>query len=147
MRFGFITHVGGDPARGESITDAAASARLLQDAIELAVLAEERGFDSFWVAEHHFGAQNGHCPSPLVLLAAIAQRTSRIRLGTAVLIGSIEDPIMAGGERRDGRRAQRRAPGAGPGHRRGPGEPADLRPIALPRRHVLLEAPGALVVA
>lgn len=92
MQFGFITHVVGNPARDGSVMDSAVSGRLLREAIELAVLAEESGFDSFWVAQHHFGAQNGHCPSPLLLLAAIAQHTDRIRLGTAVLIGSIEHP-------------------------------------------------------
>ncbi|MFG1771813.1 LLM class flavin-dependent oxidoreductase [Nocardia salmonicida] len=83
MRFGFISHVVGD-------TD---SADALCDTVDLAVHAEECGFDSFWVAQHHFGTQRAHCPSPLVLLAAIAQRTDRIRLGTAVVVGSLEDPI------------------------------------------------------
>ncbi|MFI1463553.1 LLM class flavin-dependent oxidoreductase [Nocardia carnea] len=83
MRFGLISHIVGD---GDS-------AGILRDTIELATVAEETGYDSFWVAQHHFGAQRGHCPSPLVLLAAIAQRTTRIRLGTAVVVGSLEDPI------------------------------------------------------
>ena len=83
MRFGFISHAVGD----------ANSAQVLRETVELAVLAEECGFDSFWVAQHHFGAQRAHCPSPLVLLAAIAQRTGRIRLGTAVVIGSLEDRV------------------------------------------------------
>ncbi|MEV0248799.1 LLM class flavin-dependent oxidoreductase [Nocardia sp. NPDC050712] len=83
MRFGFISHVVGAGGSGEE----------LRQVVELAVWAEECGFDSFWVAQHHFGAQRAHCPSPLVLLAAIAQRTDRIRLGTAVVIGSLEDPI------------------------------------------------------
>lgn len=83
MRFGFISHVVGD---GDS-------AEVLREVVELAGFAEACGFDSFWVAQHHFGAQRAHCPSPLVLLAAIAQRTNRIRLGTAVVIGSLEDPI------------------------------------------------------
>ncbi|MGX1805413.1 LLM class flavin-dependent oxidoreductase [Nocardia sp. NPDC055321] len=83
MRFGFISHVVSD---GDSAT-------ALREVVELAVLAEECGFDSFWLAQHHFGAQRAHCPAPLVVLAAIAQRTERIRLGTAVMIGSLEDPI------------------------------------------------------
>ena len=82
-RFGFISHIVGDGN----------SAEILRDTIELATVAEESGYDSFWVAQHHFGTQGGHCPSPLVLLAAIAQRTTRIRLGTAVVVGSLEDPI------------------------------------------------------
>ncbi|QNG18179.1 LLM class flavin-dependent oxidoreductase [Rhodococcus triatomae] len=83
MRFGFISHVVGD---GDS-------AALLRETVELAVHAEELGFDSFWVAQHHFGAQRAHCPSPLILLTAIAQHTERLRLGTAVVVGSLEDPI------------------------------------------------------
>ncbi|MFE6864914.1 LLM class flavin-dependent oxidoreductase [Nocardia sp. NPDC057668] len=83
MRFGFISHVVSD---GDS-------AAALREVVELAVVAEECGFDSFWVAQHHFGAQRAHCPAPLVVLAAIAQRTERIRLGTAVVVGSLEHPI------------------------------------------------------
>ncbi|PRZ40478.1 alkanesulfonate monooxygenase SsuD/methylene tetrahydromethanopterin reductase-like flavin-dependent oxidoreductase (luciferase family) [Antricoccus suffuscus] len=82
-RFGFISHVvGSEPSR-----------TVINRTVELATYAEEVGFDSFWVAQHHFGAQRAHCPSPLVLLSAIAAQTSRIRLGTAVVIGSLEDPI------------------------------------------------------
>jgi alkanesulfonate monooxygenase SsuD/methylene tetrahydromethanopterin reductase-like flavin-dependent oxidoreductase (luciferase family) len=40
--------------------------------IDLAVQAEKLGYDSAWVAEHHF-ANYGLCPAPPVLLAAIAQ--------------------------------------------------------------------------
>ncbi|MDZ7915027.1 MAG: LLM class flavin-dependent oxidoreductase [Rhodococcus sp. (in: high G+C Gram-positive bacteria)] len=83
MRFGFISHIVGHDS----------SVVVLQQNIELATLAEELGFDSFWVAQHHFGIQQAHCPSPLVLLAAIAQHTSRIRLGTAVVVGSMEHPL------------------------------------------------------
>ncbi|MDF3320105.1 LLM class flavin-dependent oxidoreductase [Rhodococcus sp. C3V] len=83
MRFGFISHIVGHDS----------SVVVLQQNIELAILAEELGFDSFLVAQHHFGAQQAHCPSPLVLLSAIAQHTSRIRLGTAVVVGSMEHPL------------------------------------------------------
>lgn len=80
--WGVLTHVesGADPA--ESIAHA----------IELACAAEDLGYDSFWVAQHRFGHQRGAMPSPLLLLAAIAQRTSRIRLGTASIAAGFEDP-------------------------------------------------------
>jgi alkanesulfonate monooxygenase SsuD/methylene tetrahydromethanopterin reductase-like flavin-dependent oxidoreductase (luciferase family) len=61
--------------------------------VDLAVAAEEFGFSSFWVAQHHGGALDGLLPSPLVLLAAVAERTSVIRLGTAVVAAALEDPI------------------------------------------------------
>jgi alkanesulfonate monooxygenase SsuD/methylene tetrahydromethanopterin reductase-like flavin-dependent oxidoreductase (luciferase family) len=47
-------------------------------------LAEELGYDSVWVAEHHF-TNYVMLPSPLLFLTAAAQRTQTIRLGTAVL--------------------------------------------------------------
>jgi alkanesulfonate monooxygenase SsuD/methylene tetrahydromethanopterin reductase-like flavin-dependent oxidoreductase (luciferase family) len=66
-------------------------ARAFRDTITLAVAAEELGFQSFWVAQHHGGS--GGLPSPLVLLAAVAERTSTIRIGTAVIAASLEDPL------------------------------------------------------
>lgn len=82
-RIGVISHCAGPRTSREE----------LRDTIELACLAESLGFDSFWIAQHHFGVQRGHSPSPLVLLAAVAERTERIRLGTAVVVASLEDPI------------------------------------------------------
>lgn len=46
-----------------------------RDAIALAQAAEEAGFDSFWVSEHH-GWDDAYLPSPLVLLAALASATA-----------------------------------------------------------------------
>src|SRR5262245_24963793 len=53
--------------------------------------AEELGFDSVWMGEHHFC--NERCPSPQVFAAAVAQRTTRLRLGTAVVLLPLHDPI------------------------------------------------------
>ena len=81
MRLGYLTHVTGDDP-----------ARAYRETVELAVRAEELGYDSFWVAQHHDGHLGGRLPSPLVLLAAVAELTRLIRLGTAVVALPLEDP-------------------------------------------------------
>lgn len=63
-----------------------ANAALYQDALALIVQAEAHGLGSAWVAQHHFGGETGRLPSPLVLLAAASAETTRIRLGTAVIV-------------------------------------------------------------
>ena len=62
------------------------------DAVERCVVAERSGFDSVWVSEHHF-VDDGYMPSLLVTLAAIAQATERVEIGTAVLLAPLHDPI------------------------------------------------------
>ena len=52
--------------------------------IELIRHAEEHGFYGYHIAEHHFTTLD-MAPSPIVFLAAVARRTSKIRLGTMVL--------------------------------------------------------------
>ena len=54
-------------------------------------LAERLGYDTFFCAEHHFH-EYGVVPDPAVLLSAVAQRTQRIRLGTAISILTFHDP-------------------------------------------------------
>ena len=55
--------------------------------------AEDLGFDSLWVTEHHFRYFGGMLPNPQLLLAAAAQRTKRMRLGAAVSILPMHHPI------------------------------------------------------
>lgn len=78
--------------------------RLLEDttaaeryrfALEQIEQAERSGFASAWVAQHHFGEDEGGLPSPFVLLAAAAERTASIGLATAVLTLPIDDPLRA----------------------------------------------------
>jgi alkanesulfonate monooxygenase SsuD/methylene tetrahydromethanopterin reductase-like flavin-dependent oxidoreductase (luciferase family) len=54
-------------------------------------LAERLGYDTFFCAEHHFH-EYGVVPDPAVMLSALAQRTRRIRLGTAISILTFHDP-------------------------------------------------------
>jgi alkanesulfonate monooxygenase SsuD/methylene tetrahydromethanopterin reductase-like flavin-dependent oxidoreductase (luciferase family) len=83
MRLGFLTHL----HIGE---DAGDSYRL---ALELFTIAEELGYDSGWVAQHHFLNNGARLPSTLAFLAAAAERTRRIGLGTAIVILPLEDPL------------------------------------------------------
>jgi alkanesulfonate monooxygenase SsuD/methylene tetrahydromethanopterin reductase-like flavin-dependent oxidoreductase (luciferase family) len=60
-------------------------------------IAEHIGFDSFWLPESHFAGHTS-IPSPLTQLAAIASRTSKIRLGTTSYLLPIRHPIQAAEE-------------------------------------------------
>ena len=55
--------------------------------------AEQLGFDSLWVTEHHFRPFGGMIPNPQLLLTAAAQRTRRLRLGSSVTLLPMHHPI------------------------------------------------------
>ena len=63
-----------------------------RETVELVRLAEAVGFDSVWVSEHH-GSSDGYLPSLLLTLAAFAEATSRVRLGTALVLTPFHDPL------------------------------------------------------
>jgi probable F420-dependent oxidoreductase len=63
-----------------------------RETLDLVRLAEAVGFDSAWVSEHH-GASDGYFPSLLVMLAAFAEATSHIGLGTGVILTPFHDPL------------------------------------------------------
>ncbi|MFF3171142.1 LLM class flavin-dependent oxidoreductase [Streptomyces sp. NPDC057900] len=84
FRLGFLTHVQG---RGDDL------ARTYRNAQELFVAADELGFDVGWVAQHHVTGGGGGLSSPWPFLAHAAARTTRIRLGTAITILPLEDPV------------------------------------------------------
>ncbi|WP_157220749.1 LLM class flavin-dependent oxidoreductase [Flavisphingomonas formosensis] len=52
--------------------------------IEQAVLADELGFHSVWVTEHHFLEEYSHSSAPEIFLGAVAARTKRIRLAHGI---------------------------------------------------------------
>jgi putative FMN-dependent luciferase-like monooxygenase len=74
------------------LDDAPAAVRY-RNAIAQLVRAEELGFDTAWVAQHHFHRDEGGLPSPFVLLAQVAARTSRIVLATGIVTLPLEAPL------------------------------------------------------
>jgi alkanesulfonate monooxygenase SsuD/methylene tetrahydromethanopterin reductase-like flavin-dependent oxidoreductase (luciferase family) len=61
-------------------------------ALEAAEEAERLGLESAWLSEHHLFA-DGYLPQPLVFAAALAARTRRLRIGTAVLLAPLRPAI------------------------------------------------------
>ena len=82
-RLGFFSRLLDDASAGERYRLAAAQI----------VHAERHGFDTAWVAQHHFNADEGGLPAPLVFLAHVAAQTSRIRLGTGIVTLPLENPV------------------------------------------------------
>ena len=62
-----------------------------QEALEEVTRAEELGFHSVWMEEHH-SVTDHYWPSPLTVLAGFATRTSRMRLGTDILVAPFYHP-------------------------------------------------------
>ena len=52
---------------------------------------ETLGAGSVWLSEHH-GFDDGYLPQPLTLAAAVAARTTRVRIGTAILLAALRHP-------------------------------------------------------
>ena len=65
--------------------------------IAVAETLEETGFDGIWVSEHHF-RDYGTIPSTPQMLAFLAARTERLRLGTGVIVLPLHNPISVAEE-------------------------------------------------
>ena len=77
MKFGFIPTEGG---------------AFFREALAEVEQGEALGFDSVWMEEHH-GVRDHYWPSPLVVLAGFATRTSRVLLGTDIAVLPFYDPV------------------------------------------------------
>lgn len=62
--------------------------------LSLVARAEQLGFDSFWLTEHHFERTGLPYPSSLLLAAAIAERTARLRIGLSVVLTPLHHPLL-----------------------------------------------------
>ena len=67
---------------------------LYAERLELAAACDRAGFYAYQVSEHH-GTPHGHTPSPNLFLAAMAQRTRRLRLGPLVMLLNLYHPLRA----------------------------------------------------
>jgi alkanesulfonate monooxygenase SsuD/methylene tetrahydromethanopterin reductase-like flavin-dependent oxidoreductase (luciferase family) len=66
--------------------------QLYHDHLELIAESEQLGYDHAWLTEHHF-VDDGYSPSALPLAAAVAARTTRLRIGTFVLLLPLHNPV------------------------------------------------------
>ena len=82
------------PVRGE----ANSAADYFSDSIELAAEAEGLGFTHARMVEHYFHRYGGFSPNPLIMLAAIAQRTKTMRLVTGAVLPVFNHPLKLAGE-------------------------------------------------
>jgi putative FMN-dependent luciferase-like monooxygenase len=82
-RLGFFTR----------LLDEADAAERYRLATAQIVQAEKSGFNSAWIAQHHFHEAEGGLPAPFVFLAHVAAATSHIRLGTGIVTLPLELPV------------------------------------------------------
>lgn len=66
--------------------------QIYQDSLQQIVLAEKLGFDSVFVAEHHF-LSDGWVPSPMLMCSAIATLTEKMRVGTDIVVLPLHHPL------------------------------------------------------
>jgi alkanesulfonate monooxygenase SsuD/methylene tetrahydromethanopterin reductase-like flavin-dependent oxidoreductase (luciferase family) len=85
MRFGFFDQL--------PCADADSERQRYLDLIAQIELGEALGFDAVWLGELHFSRAFSILADPLMVLAAAAQRTTRIRLGTAVTLLPLHNPV------------------------------------------------------
>ncbi|HLH26132.1 MAG TPA: LLM class flavin-dependent oxidoreductase [Chloroflexota bacterium] len=88
MRFGIFSLPTYFPEVDGTLTE------FYQHIVQLLVDSEALGFDIAWCNEHHFHPYGGMIPLPAVLLAAVAARTTRLRLGTSVALVALHHPLQ-----------------------------------------------------
>jgi alkanesulfonate monooxygenase SsuD/methylene tetrahydromethanopterin reductase-like flavin-dependent oxidoreductase (luciferase family) len=89
MRFGIFQSI--------QLPDPKAEVRYYREALKQVQVAEDLGFDSVWLTEHHF-SRHGIVSSTLAVLAYLAGVTNTIRLGSAVTVLPFHNPIQVAEE-------------------------------------------------
>ena len=85
MKFGLYASIA-SPPRGEHLD------RAIDETIAEAQLAEASGFDSCFFGEHHQD-KDGFLPSPLIVCTAVAARTTKLTVGTSVILLPLHHPV------------------------------------------------------
>src|SRR6266511_1384453 len=85
MRFGWLT-LSHSPSAAYDYT-------AIDEQLTQACLAEEVGFDGVWLTEHNFTGEAVYC-DPIPFASALAARTSRVRIGFAVIQLALRHPIL-----------------------------------------------------
>src|SRR5215831_21340966 len=80
----------GTPVEFRERFDPAGSLRYFDAYLDLWASAEPAGFEGIFFSEHHFGA--GYSPAPNLLIASVALRTKRIRLGVMGMVPPFHSP-------------------------------------------------------
>ena len=80
----------------ERMTPARDMREVERHTLEMVQMADEGGFDIVWAAEHH-ALEMTIAPNPFQILTWWAAHTSRIRLGSAVVVAAYWHPIKAAG--------------------------------------------------
>ena len=73
--------------------DNAAVIRSYKEALEQIKLAEEMGFEYVWETEHHFLEKFSYSSAPELFLTAVAQNTSKIRIGHGAVLLTMNHPV------------------------------------------------------
>ena len=68
-------------------------AEAFQEAFSQIELADELGLDSIWLAEHHFSPDRSVLSAPLMIANTVANRTKHVRVGTAVEVLPLANPV------------------------------------------------------
>ena len=90
MRFSLFIHM-------ERWDDSVSTEQLFAELVELTLLAEEAGFSTVWIGEHH-SMEYTISPSPMPQLAYLAAVTKKIRLGAGTIIAPVWNPLRVAGE-------------------------------------------------
>lgn len=90
MKFSLFLHI-------ERYDEQHSHRELFEELVALCDLAEAGGFDKVWIGEHH-AMEYTAVPNPLPLLAVVAARTERIRLGAGTLVAPFWHPLRLAGE-------------------------------------------------